>query len=330
MQRTERDFNFLTGLLKCRERELGDESLARELVSARSMDEVVAALPPCRFARVVGADPTDAGIERAATEELAGLWKVVAEHAPVPELAELVAAPLDIHNLKTALLGHLRGEQATDLFQPTALVTADVLAEVGELSTARVPDRYLPSVRVGLTAYYESDRSPQALELAMDRSRSLLLVDIAARRSPALAAILADWSDLAVAETIMRGKDAGLPWRVVRWGSHGLPEQARLQELFDSPTGEWAQMRVFARPLLTAAVQALGQGAGTREAILRLQTGLTGRLGAFRYAPASIEYAYYFVRRKLTDLANFRIACLGALRELSSDAQAVRLNLGFG
>ena len=330
MPRTERDFNFLTGLLKCRERELGDEALARELVSARSMAEVVATLPPCRFTQVVGADPTDTGVERAATEELAALWKLVADHAPVPELAELVATPLDIHNLKTALLGHLRGEPSTGLYQPTALVAADVVTEVGELSTARVPLHYLAAIQVGLTAYYESDRSPQALELAMDRSRSLLMVDIASRRSPALAAVLADWSDLAVAETIMRGKDAGLPWRVVRWGSHGLPEQARLQELFDSPTGEWAQMRVFARPLLTAAVQALGQGEGTREAILRLQTELTARLGASRYAPASIEYVYYFVRRKLTDLANFRVACLGALRDLSNDAQAARLNLGFG
>ncbi len=330
MPRTERDFNYLTGLLKCRERELGDESLARELVSARSMAEVVAALPPGRFAQVVAADPTDAGIERAATEELAELWKVVADYAPVPELADLVAAPLDLHNLKTALLGHLRGEQSTGLYQPTALVDDDVLAEVGELSTARVPDHYLPAIQAGLAAYYGADRSPQALELAMDRSRSLLLVDIAARRSRALAAVLADWSDLAVAETIMRGKDAGLPWRVVRWGSHGLPEQARLQELFDSPTGEWAQMRVFARPLLTAAAQALGQGAGTRETILRLQTELTTRLGASRYAPASLEYAYYFVRRKLNDLASFRIACLGALRELSNEAQAARLNLGFG
>ncbi len=330
MARTERDFNFLTGLLKCRERELGDESLARELVSARSMDEVVAALPTCRFAQVVAGDPTDGGIERAAAEEVADLWKVVADLTPVPELAELAAAPLDIHNLKTALLGHLRGEPPADLYQPTALVAAGVLADVGRLSTARVPLHYLPSIRAGLAAYYDSGRSPQALELAMDRARSLLLVDIAARRSPALAAVLADWSDLAVAETIMRGKDAGLPWRVVRWGSHGLPEQARLQELFESPTGEWAQTRVFARPLLTAAAQALGRGEGTREAILRLQTELTARLGASRYAPPSIDYVYYFIRRKLTDLANFRIACLGALRELSADAQAARLNLGFG
>ena len=330
MPRTERDFNFLTGLLKCRERELGDEALTRELVSARSMSEVVAALPPCRFAQIVGADPTDAGIERAAMEEQSDLWKVVFEHSPVPELAELVAAPLDLHNLKTVLLGHLRGERATDLFQPMALISADVLEEAGELSTARIPEQYLPSIRAGLTAYYESGKSPQALELAMDRSRSLLLVDVAARRSPSLAAVLADWSDLAVAETIMRGKDAKLPWRVVRWGSHGLPEQERLQELFDSPTGEWAQMRVFARPLLTEAVQALGQGQSTREAILRLQAGMTARLGDFRYAPATIEYAYYFVRRKLADLANFRIACLGALRELSPNAQLARLNLGFG
>lgn len=330
MARTERDFNFLTGLLKCRERELGDEALARELVSARSMDEVIAALPPCRFARVVTADPTDGGIERAAAEELAELWKIVADLAPVPELAELVAAPLDIHNLKIAVLGHLRGEPAADLYQPTALVAADVLAEVGELSTARVPLHYLPSIRIGLAAYYESGRSPQALELAMDRARSLLLVDIAARRSPVLAAVLADWSDLAAAETIMRGKDAGLPWQVVRWGSHGMPEQARLQALFDSPTGEWAQTRIFARPLLTAAVQALGRGEATRDVILRLQTGLTARFGASRYAPPSIEYVYYFIRRKITDLATFRIACLGSLRELSADAQAARLNLGFG
>lgn len=330
MSRTERDFNFLTGLLKCRERELGDESLARELVSARSMEQVVAALPPCRFAQVVTADPTDGGIERAAAEEVADLWKTVDELAPVPELAQLAAAPLDLHNLKTALLGHLRGEPPAGLYQPTALVAAEVLADVGQLSTARVPLHYLPAVRAGLAAYYESGRAPQALELAMDRGRSLLLVEIAARRSRALAAVLADFGDLAVAETLMRGRDAGLPWRVVRWGSHGMPEQSRLQALYESPTGEWAQTRVFARPLLTAAVQALGRGEGTREAILRLQTGLTARLGAARYRPPSIEYVYYFIRRKLTDLANFRIACLGALRELSADAQAARLNLGFG
>ena len=330
MARSERDFNFLTGLLKSRERELGDESLARELVSARSMTEVVAALPPCHFAQLVGADPTDAGIERAAAEELAALWRVVSEHAPVPELAELVAAPLDVHNLKMALLGHLRGEPPQELYQPTALVAADVLNEVGELSTTRVPAHYLPAIRVGLSAYYQTDRSPQALELAMDRARGLLLVDIAARRSPALAAVLTDWRDLAVAETLMRGTDAGLPWSVVRWGSHGLAGQAQLQELFDSPTGEWAQVRIFARPLLTAAAQARGQGEGTRETIARLQGQLTARLGAHRYAAASIEYAYYFVRRKLTDLANFRIACLGTLRELSAEVQADRLNLGFG
>jgi len=330
MPRTERDFNFLTGLLKCRERELGDEALARELVSARSMPEVVATLPPCLFTQVVTADPTDAGIERAEAEELAALWKVVAEHAPVPELSDLVAAPLDLHNLKTALLGHLRSEPSTGLYQPTALVAGDVLVEVEELSTARVPEHYLPSIRIGLTAYYASDRSPQALELAMDRSRSLLLADIAARRSQVLTSVLAGWSDLAVAETIMRGKDTGLPWRVVRWGSHGMPEQTRLQELFEGPLGEWAQVRFFARPLLTEAVQARGQGHGTRETILKLQTDLTTRLADARYSPASLEYAYYFVRRKLNDLAHFRIACLGALRELDPDARAARLNLGFG
>ena len=67
MARSDRDFNFLTGLLKSRERHFGDESLVRDLVSARSMAEVVSALPPCRFAQVIGADPTDTGIDRAAT-----------------------------------------------------------------------------------------------------------------------------------------------------------------------------------------------------------------------------------------------------------------------
>lgn len=330
MARSDRDFNFLTGLLKSRERHFGDESLVRDLVSARSMAEVVSALPPCRFAQVIGADPTDTGIDRAAAEELSSLWKVVSDYAPVPELAELIAAPIDVHNLKTALLGHLRGESADDLYQPTALISAAVLTEVGELSTARVPEHYQPAIRSGLTAYYQTHRSPQALELAMDRARNLLLVEIAACRSPALASLLGDWSDLAVAETLMRGKDAGLPWRVVRWGLHGLAIQAQLQELFDSPAGEWAQVRIFARPLLTSAVQAFGQGADTRQTIARLQAELTARLGEHRYAPSSIEYVYYFVRRKLTELANLRIVCLGTLRELSHEVQADRLNLGFG
>lgn len=330
MARSERNFNYLAGLLKSRERELGDESLARELLSARNMADVVAALPPIRFAQVVGVDPTDSGIERAAAEELEALWKVVADYAPVAELVQLVAAPLDVHNLKVALLGHLRGEPSENLYQPTALVTADVLTEVGELSTSRVPAHYLPVIRVGLTAYYQTDRSPQALELAMDRARSLLLVEIAAKRSPALTAVLSDWGDLSVAETIMRGKEAGLPWSVVRWGSHGISGQVQLQDLFDSPVTEWAQMHIFARPLVTAAVQALGRGDDMRETIAHLQAELTSRLGAHRYAPPSIEYAYYFVRRKLCDLANFRIVCLGTLRELSAEVQAERLSVGFG
>lgn len=327
---SERDFNFLNGVLKSRERELADESLSQELISARGIAEVIAALPPCLFAQTVSGDPTDRGIERAAYEEMAALWKVVADYAPIPELAELVAAPLDIHNLKVALLCHFRSGSPKELYQPTAMVSGDVLTEVSDLSTVRVPMHYLPAIQVGLDAYYKADRSSQALELAMDRSRGLLLVEVAKRRSTSLAGVLNDWADLAVAETIIRGKDAGLQWNVVSWGSHGFVDQPQLQMLFDSPVAEWAQARIFARPFFTAAIQAIGQGSSIRETIMRLQAELTGRIGEGRYSPASIEYAYYFVRRKLSDLGNFRIACLGALRELSSEALADRLSLGFG
>ena len=325
----ETDYNYLYGLIRSREGELIDGARLRAMVGMQSVAELGQIYPESPFLSAFAPDFDEASLERAVAAEQEDLRALIDRYAPEPALRELLLVPRDLYNLKVALRLDAQpldagGDEAVDaLFGPpgtrsAAAIRAAVAGEGPTLTSAGDTDRASRALagilERALAAFYAAGRSGQVLELAFDRLSRLFRTAIVAAVSPEVGAVYADHAAVAAGELLARGRAAGLPWEVVRWGLLELPGQIDLEELYAAPPAEWGGRLASFSGVLRALLATIAEGAETGAAVRAQQEAVDRRIAAWRFAPPSFAFAVYYLKKKRADLDALRLICLAKLK----------------
>ena len=325
----ETDYNYLYGLIRSREGELIDGARLRAMVGMQSVAELGQIYPESPFLSAFAPDFDEASLERAVAAEQEDLRALIDRYAPEPALRELLLVPRDLYNLKVALRLDAQpldagGDEAVDaLFGPpgtrsAAAIRAAVAGEGPTLTSAGDTDRASRALagilERALAAFYAAGRSGQVLELAFDRLSRLFRIAIVAAVSPEVGAVYADHAAVAAGELLARGRAAGLPWEVVRWGLLELPGQIDLEELYAAPPAEWGGRLASFSGVLRALLATIAEGAETGAAVRAQQEAVDRRIAAWRFAPPSFAFAVYYLKKKRADLDALRLICLAKLK----------------
>ncbi len=332
---TEADYNYLYGLIRSREGELIDAARLRALVGMAGIDEIVQIYPESPFLDAFAPDLDEAALERAIASEQADLRWLIDRYAPEPALRELLLVPRDLYNLKVALRMDAKPPAAEEaaLYGPegtrsVAAIRAAVAGEGPALTSAGDTDRASRALaRIlerALAAFHAAGRSGQVLELAIDRLSHLFQGATAVAASPEVGSVYADHAAIAAGELLARGRAAGLPWAVVRWGLLELPGQADLEELYAAPPTEWGSRLAGFSGVLRALLARVAEGAETGAAVRAQQEAVDRRVAAWRFAPASFAFAVYYLRKKRADLDTLRLICLAKLKGVPEAAIGAR------
>ena len=325
----ETDYNYLYGLIRSREGELIDGARLRAMVGMQSVAELGQIYPESPFLSAFAPDFDEASLERAVAAEQEDLRALIDRYAPEPALRELLLVPRDLYNLKVALRLDAQpldagGDEAVDaLFGPpgtrsAAAIRAAVAGEGPTLTSAGDTDRASRALagilERALAAFYAAGRSGQVLELAFDRLSRLFRTAAVAAVSPEVGAVYADHAAVAAGELLARGRAAGLPWEVVRWGLLELPGQIDLEELYAAPPAEWGGRLASFSGVLRALLATIAEGAETGAAVRAQQEAVDRRIAAWRFAPPSFAFAVYYLKKKRADLDALRLICLAKLK----------------
>lgn len=346
----ESDYNYLYGLIRSREGELIDGARLRAMVGMQSVAELGQIYPESPFLSAFAAGYDEASLERAVAVEQEDLQTLFDRYAPEPALRELLLVPRDVYNLKVAL--RLSAQPAEDgdepadgdaaavdaLFGPpgtrgAAAVRAAVAGEGQALTSAGDTDRASRALagilERALAAFYAAGRSGQVLELAFDRLSRLFQTATAAAAAPEVGAAYADHAALAAGELLARGRAAGLPWEVARWGLLELPGQADLEELYAAPPAEWGGRLAGFSGVLRALLAAIADGAETGAALRAAQEAVDRRIAAWRFSPPSFAFAVFYLHKKRADLHALRLICLAKLKGVPEAAIGARVGGPF-
>ena len=334
-------YNHLYGVMRSRETELLDGGQLRALSSMRVVTELPQIVGDSLFLRRFSEAYDEASLEAAVELELTQLQSLIAQHAPESALRDLVLVPLDLYNIKGALrvwasdkasndeasLYGLPGTRSLERIREAVAGAGASIASAGDLDPA---SRVLAAaVEGGLAAFYQSGRSGQALELALDRLSRLFQVAQSAPASPEVSLVLSAEAEIAAAELVVRGVAGGLPWQTVRWGLLEMPGLLDIEEVFGLRREEWpARLGAFSgefKRLLAAVAEGQNAGSALRTAQQRVSTAILGWL----FWPPSFAFAYAYARKKLDDLANLRLICLAKLRGLADVEIEQRVRRGM-
>ena len=330
----ESDYNYLYGLIRSREGELIDGARLRALVGMQAVAELVQIYPDCPFLRTFAPDLDEAALERAIGAEEEDLRALIERYAPEPALRELLLVPRDLYNLKVALRMDAQrsaadgadaiaaADEAACYGPPgtrsVAAIRAAVAGEGTALTSAGDTDRASRALaRIlerALAAFYAAGRNGQVLELAVDRLAHLFQAATAAETAPEVGAAYADHGAIAAGELLARGRAAGLPWEVVRWGLLELPGQTDLEELYAAAPAEWGGRLASFSGVLRALLTDIAEGAEIGTAVRLQQEQVDRRIAAWRMAPPSFAFAVYYLRKKRADLDALRLICLAKLK----------------
>ena len=338
---TEADYNYLYGLIRSREGELIDGARLRALVGMQSVEEITQIYPDSPFLAAFAPDLDEASLERAVAAEQEELRALIDRYAPEPALRELLLVPRDLYNLKVALRSDAAADEIADagaLYGPpgtrsVAAIRAAVAGEGPSLTSAGDTDpasRALAGVlERALAAFYAAGRSGQVLELAVDRLSHLFQAATAAAVDPEVGAAYTDRGAIAAGELLARGRAAGLPWEVVRWGLLELPGQADLEELYAAPPAEWGGRLASFRGVLRVLLASIADGTETGAALRAQQETVDRRSAAWRFSPPSFAFAVYYLQKKQADLDALRLVCLAKLKGVAEATIAARAGGAF-
>ena len=330
---TEADYNYLYGLIRSREGELIDGARLRALVGMQAVEEITQIYPDSPFLAAFAPDLDEASLERAVAAEQEELRALIDRYAPEPALRDLLLVPRDLYNLKVALRSDATAEEsdaaaeeiadAGALYGPpgtrsVAAIRAAVAGEGPSLTSAGDTDpasRALAGVlERALAAFYAAGRSGQVLELAVDRLSHLFQAATAAAVDAEVGAVYTDHAAIAAGELLARGRAAGLPWQVVRWGLLELPGQADLEELYAAPPAEWGGRLASFSGVLRVLLASIAEGTETGAALRAQQETVDRRSAAWRFSPPSFAFAVYYLQKKQADLDALRLVCLAKLK----------------
>lgn len=325
------DYNFLCGILASREAGFVTAARLESVLSARTFAEAVAGLPDGPFATGVRRAPGYEGLEQGARAETAALRDLLTKYSPSADLEALLISPLDWFNLKVAVLQKLTGRRDERLPGPEGSLRYGDLAAMAEAGRYDALPRSIGgALGDALAARIESGNSTQAFELALDRARDLALLESARRVSPGLGSHRAETADLSAAVAFARAALAGIPWAVARHAFSGHPDEARLAELAGLAPSEWpGRLGGISSPVVREAAAAVTSGGDVTGLAAARRRTLAARIRAWRLRPPSAEYAYWWMSRRLADLANLRLALVCRLNGLPEEQTRKRIDDGL-
>ena len=147
MKRTNKDFNFLCGILRSREYQLLPPQKLETLLGLNDYKAVFNQMPELPFSTELHRQPGMEGIEAGFRAELAELKELLAKFSPSEEFSRLVFLPWDFFNLKSAVLQKLRAREAEEFFGPEGEVgikelKAMAAAMLSVINLISYPSRY--------------------------------------------------------------------------------------------------------------------------------------------------------------------------------------------
>ena len=162
------------------------------------------------------------------------------------------------------------------------------------------------------------------------RDRHLAALETAHGLSAQIHAHVSEAADLAMASVFFRAYFGGLPWETTQWAFLGHPDLARLKLLYAVKPEDWggriSSLSGSRLPRLFLAARSLETAEAAveedRKAHLR-------RMNAWGYKPPSMEYAYYFLTRRLADLFNLRLVLICSLNGIPENEYRGRVRDAF-
>jgi vacuolar-type H+-ATPase subunit C/Vma6 len=301
------------------------------VLAARGFEEAVAQLPDGPFAVEVRKAPGFAGLERGSRAETAVLRDLLAKYSPSEGLEGLLLAPLDVFNLKVAVLQKLTGRRDERLPGPEGHLRFADLAAMAEAGRYEgLPRSLAVELGAALAAYSEAQHSTQAFELALDRQRELALICLARNTSNEIGAHARETADVSAALVLTRATLAGIPWAVSRYAFAGHADEARFADLAGMKPAEWtARLAGIGSTPVREVLAAVAAGGNVAEIGAARRKKLAARIRDWRFRPPSAEYAYWWMSRKLADLANLRLALVCRLNGLPEAETRKRIDDGL-
>ncbi|GEM_PF-3619795 len=328
MKKTKADFNFVYGVFKSRERELIDDAKLASLFSSSSFEEAVAQLPDSPFSHELNRVGGEGGIDAAIKLETSIITDFLTLNSPSRELRSLVFLPWDYFNLKVVILSKLYEKKNDALFGPEGdLSVEDLKGYSEEMDFIMLPSAIYDSLQEAWIAYYEEDKNSQAFEFALDRQKNLHLLKIAFdTESKELLKLFKSIDEIKIGEVLIRGKNANLPWSIVKYALTGFSGISRIEEMYSSVPQEWNGFTASLRETpLKRILNDFSGGVDVSETLLREKRDLYTLIEKWKYYPPGIEYSYYFLTRKLSDLYNIRMILIGKLKNIDNNILKKRI-----
>ncbi len=325
------DFNFLCGIFRSREGSLVNAQKLDSMMKAGSFAEAVAQMPEGAYGAALRQNPGMAAIEAGYRAELSEIADILEKFSPRSDFTRLLYLQWDYHNMKVALLHALDGRGGNELFGPEGEVSVERLVQMAaSMELSGLPRHLAKGLEQAVAAYYESGKSLQVFELALDRQRHLAALETAHGLSAQINGHVEAVSDLALASVFFRAYFGGIPWETARWAFTGHPDLSRLKILYALKPEDWGgrisslSSRRLSRLFLAARTGQSAQTAvdGDKKAHLR-------EMGAWSYKPPSVEYAYYFLTRRFADLFNLRLVLVCALNGIAENEYRGKVNDAF-
>jgi vacuolar-type H+-ATPase subunit C/Vma6 len=340
------DFNFLCGIFRSREKNLCERHDLDALLACRRFPDAVARLPDTVLGSALRVETwtsfaLSGGIEAVETgyrAELSEIKDLLSRFSPRADFNRLIFLHWDFHNLKAALL---RAFSRADRTGSKRLPDAELFGIEGEIDVKNLvgmadamdfkglPPHLHRALQEAWIAYYERGKDPQAFELALDRQAFIALEKMARTLSTAIADHIGMLSDISVSDVFFRSYFARLPWDKVFWGIHGHADSSKLRMLYRLDPADWGGYASSFSQTLSKLVLHVNT---SRDAAVEINLARRECLRLMRewsYKPPSIEYAFYFLTRKLSDINNLRLILLCALRGVPEAETRGRVNDAF-
>jgi vacuolar-type H+-ATPase subunit C/Vma6 len=325
------DFNFLCGIFRSRESALVNAQKLEGMMKASSFMDAVNQMPEGAYGTGLRQNPEAQAIEAGYRAELAEIADILEKFSPRRDFSRLVYLPWDYHNLKASVLHALDGRGGEELFGPEGEVGMKRLAELASaMEFSGLPAHLGKGLERALLAYYQSDKSLQAFELALDRQKRLAALEIAHGLSSRIFEHEVAASDISLASVFFRAYYGGIPWEKTSWAFAGHPDLPRLKILYALKAEDWGgratslSRKPLARLFLAARSLESAEAAVDSDRKAHLKS-----MNDWGYKPPSVEYAWYFLTRRFADLFNLRLVLLCVLNGIQESEYRGKVNDAF-
>jgi len=284
-----KDTDFLTSTMRVRalEKTLMDKDRAERLIDARSDEEAVKVLGECGYEEMRALSAGE--LDRVLGRFRRGLYEMMEDMLPIPELLDVFRLRYDYHNVKALLKSAVTGEDGTPLLSESGRVPLKALRQAfEEKNFSDLPPALAQVIPEARELLARTD-DPQKADFLLD---SACLREMLALAQASKSDFLLDYTRLYIDVQNLRalvrakriGKDEGFLKAALAEGGHTDPERLRLCLRENLSIAD-----LYAQDALSQAAEAgdkaaKGQGSLT-EFEKRCDDALLNKVAETRYIP---------------------------------------------